>query len=63
MQTENEHARLRFPPPMLFLGFLIGACSVLCTARSDAPAGLTLPALALGPIVEHLLMTGSGVLY
>ena len=22
-----------------------------------------LPALALGPIVEHLLMTGSGVLY
>jgi K+-transporting ATPase ATPase A chain len=22
-----------------------------------------LPALALGPIVEHLLMTGSGILY
>jgi len=39
----------------LFLGFTIGACSVMCTAKSAALVGLTLPALALGiPIFDTL---------
>ena len=40
----------------LFLGFTIGACSVMCVAKSAALVGLTLPALALGiPIFDTLL--------
>jgi UDP-GlcNAc:undecaprenyl-phosphate GlcNAc-1-phosphate transferase len=40
----------------LFLGFTIGACSVICVAKSAALVGLTLPALALGiPILDTLL--------
>ncbi len=39
----------------LFLGFTIGACSVMCVAKSAALVGLTLPALALGiPIFDTL---------
>jgi UDP-GlcNAc:undecaprenyl-phosphate GlcNAc-1-phosphate transferase len=39
----------------LFLGFTIGACSVMCAAKSTALVGLTLPALALGiPIFDTL---------
>ncbi len=39
----------------LFLGFCLGACSVLCVAKSAALVGLTLPALALGiPIFDTL---------
>jgi UDP-GlcNAc:undecaprenyl-phosphate/decaprenyl-phosphate GlcNAc-1-phosphate transferase len=40
----------------LFLGFTIGASSVMCVAKSAALVGLTLPALALGiPIFDTLL--------
>ncbi len=39
----------------LFLGFCLGACSVMCVAKSAALVGLTLPALALGiPIFDTL---------
>jgi len=39
----------------LFLGFTIGACSVMCVAKSAALVGLTLPALTLGiPIFDTL---------
>lgn len=39
----------------MFLGFTIASSSVLCSTRSDAPAGLALPALALGiPILDTL---------
>ena len=40
----------------LFLGFCLAATSVMCTAKSAALVGLTLPALALGiPIFDTLL--------
>jgi UDP-GlcNAc:undecaprenyl-phosphate GlcNAc-1-phosphate transferase len=39
----------------LFLGFTIGACSVMCVAKSAALVGLALPALTLGiPIFDTL---------
>jgi UDP-GlcNAc:undecaprenyl-phosphate GlcNAc-1-phosphate transferase len=39
----------------LFVGFCLGACSVMCVAKSTALVGLTLPALALGiPIFDTL---------
>ena len=39
----------------LFLGFCLGACSVMCVAKSAALVGLALPALALGiPIFDTL---------
>ncbi len=39
----------------LFLGFCLGACSVMCVAKSAALVGLALPALTLGiPIFDTL---------
>ncbi len=39
----------------MFLGFTLGACSILCASQVGTPLGLALPALALGiPLLDTL---------